>query len=88
MTEWISSDDRRNVLLNDIESRMAMCEKLIEQVVNTQNNQCNQVHQISKKIMLLTEHVLKVTQQLAHISVLLVRIAENSAQLVEVEENG
>lgn len=79
----MSSDDRRNVLLKDIGFRIVVCETLIEKLSNTQTKQCNQVHQISKKIMLLTKHVLTVTQQLAHISGLLVRIAENSAKLVE-----
>ena len=79
----MSSDDRRNVLLKDIGSRIVVCETLIEKLSNTQTNQCNQVHQISTKIMLLTKHVLTVTQQLADISLLLVRIAENSSKVVE-----
>lgn len=80
--QWMSSDDKRNVLLNDINSRVSASEDLIEQLVKTQTMECNQVHQISKKMLLLTEHVQTLTKQLAQISVLLLHIAKNSTKLV------
>ena len=81
-TQWMSSDDKRNVLLDNIESRVSASEVLIEQLVKTQTMECNQVHQISKKLLVLTEHVQTLTTQLAQISLLLVHIAKNSTILV------
>lgn len=81
-SQWMSSDDTRNVMLNNIESRVSASEVLIEQLLKTQTMECNQVHQISKKLLLLTEHVQTLTTQLAQISVLLVHIAKNSTILV------
>ena len=79
----MSADDRRNALLKDLESRMAICEVLTAQQLDTQKKQNDQVHQISKKLVLLTEHMQTVSSQLTQISLLLVHIAKNSTTLVQ-----
>lgn len=70
----MSADDRRNVLLKDIESRMVICETLIEKLLKQQASNNNQVLQILSTIKTHTEQLHTVSHQLISISELLVKI--------------
>ncbi len=70
----MSADDRRNVLLKDIESRMVICETLIEKLLKQQASDNKQVLQMLSTIKVHTEQLHTVTQQLISITQLLVRI--------------
>jgi len=66
----MSADDRRNVLLKDIESRMIICETLIHKLLQKDK----QVLQMLSTIKVHTEQLQTVSQQLISISQLLLRI--------------
>ena len=70
----MSADDRRNVLLKDIESRMVICETLIEKLLKQQASNNDQVLQILSTIKTHTEQLHTVSHQLVSISELLVKI--------------
>ncbi len=70
MTEWVSADDRRNVLLKNIESRMVTCETLIHKLLERDK----QVLQMLSTMKVHTQQLQTVSQQLISISQLLVQI--------------
>lgn len=70
----MSADERRNVLLKDIESRMNVCETLIEKLLKQQKSNNKQVLQMLSTIKVHTEQLQTVSQQLISVSQLLIKI--------------
>lgn len=87
MSEWMSSDDQRNVLLKGMESRMAVCEVLTEKLLNEAKVQNKMVQHISdtiednsKQIRTLTQQIKELTEQMLNISKIIVQIATKQVQ--------
>ena len=87
MSEWMSSDDQRNVLLKGMESRMAVCEVLTEKLLNEAKVQNKMVQHISdtiednsKQIRILAQQIKELTEQMLNISKIILQIATNQVQ--------
>ena len=92
MSEWMSSDDQRNVLLKGMESRMAVCEVLTEKLLNEAKVQNKMVQHISdtiednsKQIRILAQQIKELTEQMLNISKIILQIATNQVQKNVVE---
>lgn len=93
MSEWMSSDDQRNVLLKGMESRMAVCEVLTEKLLNEAKVQNKLVQHISdtiednsKQIPILAQQIKDLTEQMLNISKIILQIATNQVQKNVVEK--
>ena len=93
MSEWMSSDDQRNVLLKGMESRMAVCEILTEKLLNEAKVQNKLVQHISdtiednsKQIRILAQQIKDLTEQMLNISKIILQIAPNQVQKNVVEK--
>ena len=92
MSEWMSSDDQRNVLLKGMESRMAVCEVLTEKLLNEAKVQNKMVQHISdtiednsKQIRILAQQIKELTEQMLNISKIILQIATKQVQKNVVE---
>lgn len=93
MSEWMSSDDQRNVLLKGMESRMAVCEVLTEKLLKEAKVQNKMVQHISdtiednsKQIGTLAQQIKELTEQMLNISKVIVQIATKQVQKNVVEK--
>lgn len=75
--QWMSADDRRNALLKDIDSRMVACEIIVEKLLQQKKAHNIEVLQIFNRIDNNTKHMHTISQQLLHITEVLVAIAKS-----------